>query len=264
MRIVPAIRPIRSGKILDTNLLNHMIQRTEYGADLLAQYKMLAGTNMFVEQASGGLSVSYLTAVAGGAGTGSGGAGTGVGGEGTGTGGAGTGNGGSGTPEGSTGDSAPGVMASGVLVSANLGISYPPPLYIYNDFFAYYDFSPLPFVTTQLFSSGVYSADTDFKPAFDGSFDGVYVGSGFNLTITSSSGQLLLSINGPKIVNNVNWIDDTTTQIAFGTSIIKAYWSSVNWYTPASGLSGAAAGQVLTVSRSRRTEFGVGVPNQYG
>jgi hypothetical protein len=94
MRIVPPIRPVRSGKILDTNLINHMIQRTEYGADLLAQYKMLAGTNMFVEQASGGLSVSYLTALAGGAGTGSGGAGTGSGGAGTGTGGAGTGSGG--------------------------------------------------------------------------------------------------------------------------------------------------------------------------
>ena len=76
-----------------------MIQRTEYGADLLAQYKMLAGTNMFVEQASGGLGISYLTALAGGAGTGSGGAGTGIGGEGTGTGGAGTGSGGAGTPQ---------------------------------------------------------------------------------------------------------------------------------------------------------------------
>ena len=51
MRIVPPIRPVRSGKILDTNLINHMIQRTEYGAELLARYKMVAGTNMFVEQA---------------------------------------------------------------------------------------------------------------------------------------------------------------------------------------------------------------------
>lgn len=99
MRIVPPIRPVRSGKILDTNLINHMIQRTEYGAELLARYKMVAGTNMFVEQAANGLGISYLTALAGGAGTGSGGAGTGSGGEGIGTGGAGTGSGGAGTPQ---------------------------------------------------------------------------------------------------------------------------------------------------------------------
>jgi hypothetical protein len=60
---------------------------------------MVAGSNIFVEQAGNGLGVSYLTALAGGAGTGSGGAGTGSGGAGTGTGGAGTGSGGSGTPQ---------------------------------------------------------------------------------------------------------------------------------------------------------------------
>lgn len=53
---------------------------------------MVAGTNMFVEQASGGLAVSYLTALAGGAGNpvGSGSAGIGSGGAGTGSGGSGT------------------------------------------------------------------------------------------------------------------------------------------------------------------------------
>jgi len=101
MRIVPPIRPIRDGKILDVNLINHIINRTEYGADLLSRYKMVAGTNMFVEQAANGLGISYLTALAGGAGNpvGSGSAGTGSGGAGTGTGGAGTGSGGSGTPQ---------------------------------------------------------------------------------------------------------------------------------------------------------------------
>jgi hypothetical protein len=99
MRIIPPIRPIRDGKILDTNLINHIINRTEYGAELLSRYKMVAGSNIFVEQAGNGLGVSYLTALAGGAGTGSGGAGTGSGGAGTGTGGAGTGSGGSGTGE---------------------------------------------------------------------------------------------------------------------------------------------------------------------
>ena len=66
---------------------------------------MVAGTNMFVEQAGNGLGISYLTALAGGAGdpVGSGSAGTGSGGAGTGTGGAGTGSGGGGT--GGTGQS---------------------------------------------------------------------------------------------------------------------------------------------------------------
>jgi len=101
MRIVPPIRPIRDGKILDVNLINHIIQRTEYGAELLARYKMVAGLNIFVEQAGNGLGVSYLTALAGGAGNPvqSGSAGTGNGGAGTGTGGAGTGTGGAGTPK---------------------------------------------------------------------------------------------------------------------------------------------------------------------
>ena len=212
---------------------------------------MVAGTNMFVEQAGNGLGISYLTALAGGAGTGSGGAGTGIGGEGTGTGGAGTGSGGSQTPEESTGDSTPGVMASGFILSANLGSP-----------FKYYNIVPPPPFSTKFFLSGVYSANTDFKPAFDGSFDSVYVGPGFNLTITSSSGQLLLSVNGTKIVNNVIFIN--ASKIPIGTSIIKAYWSSVSWYDPANGLAGAPAGQVFTVSRGSRTEFGVGVPNQYG
>ena len=62
---------------------------------------MVAGANMFVEQAGNGLGISYLTALAGGAGNpvGSGSAGTGSGGAGIGTGGAGTGSGGSGTPQ---------------------------------------------------------------------------------------------------------------------------------------------------------------------
>jgi hypothetical protein len=258
MRIIPPIRPIRDGKILDTNLINHIIQRTEYGAELLSRYKMVAGSNMFVEQAGNGLGVSYLTALAGGAGTGSGGAGTGSGGAGTGTGGAGTGSGGGGTPEEAEGSSTPGVMASGRLVSANLKVGSPP-----SSFFVYYNYLPLEFFTTKLFLEGSYSANAEFRPAFNGSFDGVYVGSGFNLTITSSTGQLLLSVNGPKVVNNGNFINFPETQLTFGTSIIKAYWSSANWYSEDSGLQ-TMASQIFTVSRSRKTEFGIGVPNQFG
>jgi hypothetical protein len=124
MRIVPPIRPIRDGKILDVNLINHIIQRTEYGAELLSRYKMVAGSNIFVEQAGNGLGVSYLTALAGGAGTGSGGAGTGSGGAGTGTGGAGTGNGGGGTPQpATTGDMYIGIAASTGAATAQLAVS---------------------------------------------------------------------------------------------------------------------------------------------
>jgi hypothetical protein len=236
--ITPKIPLLKDGQILSVDVVNSIIKRTEYAGDLLKQYKLIAGNEMYVEPHYDGTRVSYLQPVGGGGGE-----------------------------AGAGGDSTPGVMASGYLVSANLGINYPPPIYIYKGFFVYYDSSSLPqppSVTTQLFPSGVYSANTDFKPAFDGSFDGAYVASGFNLTITSSSGQLLLSVNGPKIVNNVYWINNPITQLAFGTSIIGAYWSAVDWYAPANGLAGGPAGQVLTVSRSRRTEFGVGVPNQFG
>jgi len=114
MRIVPPIRPIRDGKILDVNLINQIINRTEYGAELLARYKMVAGSNIFVEQAGNGLGVSYLTALAGGAGNPveSGSAGTGSGGAGTGKGGAGTGSGGSGTPQPASGNMYIGIAAS--------------------------------------------------------------------------------------------------------------------------------------------------------
>jgi hypothetical protein len=228
--ITPKIPLLKDGQILSVDVVNSIIKRTEYAGDLLKQYKLIAGNEMYVEPHYDGTRVSYLQPVGGGGGDAEAG-----------------------------GDSTPGVMASGLLVSANPDLGIPA-----DNFFTYYDLGPLSPFTTQLFPSGVYSADTDFSLAFNGSFDGVYVGSGFNLTITSSSGQLLLSINGPKIVNNVDWINQPETQFAFGTSIIGAYWSEVNWYTKASGLFGVPAGQVLRVSRSRRTEFGVGVPNQYG
>jgi hypothetical protein len=123
MRVVPPIRPIREGTILDVNLINQIINRTEHGADLLSRYKMVAGSNVYVEQTENGLGVSYLTALAGGAGTGSGGAGTGSGGAGTGTGGAGTGTGGAGTPQPTTGDMYIGIAASTGGQTARLAVS---------------------------------------------------------------------------------------------------------------------------------------------
>jgi hypothetical protein len=221
--ITPKIPLLKDGQILSVDVVNSIIKRTEYAGDLLKQYKLIAGNEMYVEPHYDGTRVSYLQPVGGGGGEADAG-----------------------------GDSTPGVMASGRILSA-----YP------NDRpFTYYDKSPTASFSTKLFSPGVYSANTDFATAFDGSFDSVYVGSGFNLTITSSSGQLLLSANGTKIVNNVLYINITRDPI--GTSIIKAYWSAVNWYDPANGLAGLPQGQIFTVSRGSRTEFGVGVPNQYG
>jgi hypothetical protein len=220
--ITPKIPLLKDGQILSVDVVNSIIKRTEYAGDLLKQYKLIAGNEMYVEPHYDGTRVSYLQPVGGG-----------------------------GTPEEAQGDSTPGVMASGLILSAYIGGPY-----------AYYDEVSGIGVSTKLFSPGVYSANTDFKPAFDGSFDSVYVGSGFNLTITSSSGQLLLSANGAKIVNNVFFIN--TTRVPIGTSIIKAYWSAVDWYDSANGLAGPPQGQIFTVSRGSRTEFGVGVPNQYG
>jgi hypothetical protein len=58
---------VASGATLTTELVNGMINRTEYAADLLRQYKLTAGTDMYVEPHYDGTRVSYLQPVAGGA-----------------------------------------------------------------------------------------------------------------------------------------------------------------------------------------------------
>ena len=58
---------VRDGQILSTNLVNSMIGRIEYAADLLRQYKLIAGTEMYVEPHLDGTRVSYLQPVKGGA-----------------------------------------------------------------------------------------------------------------------------------------------------------------------------------------------------
>jgi hypothetical protein len=58
---------VASGTRLTTDLVNDIINRTEYAADLLRQYKLIAGNGMYVEPHFDGTRVSYLQQVAGGA-----------------------------------------------------------------------------------------------------------------------------------------------------------------------------------------------------
>lgn len=65
--IAPRIPLVRDGQILSTDLVNSIIARTEYAADLLRQYKLIAGDEMYVEPHFDGTRVSYFQPVAGGA-----------------------------------------------------------------------------------------------------------------------------------------------------------------------------------------------------
>ena len=65
--IAPQIPLVRDGQILSTNLVNSMIGRIEYAADLLRQYKLVAGDEMYVEPHFDGTRVSYFYPTKGGA-----------------------------------------------------------------------------------------------------------------------------------------------------------------------------------------------------
>jgi len=65
--IRPRLSKVASGTRLTTDLVNNIINRTEYAADLLRQYKLVAGNGMYVEPHFDGTRVSYLQSVAGGA-----------------------------------------------------------------------------------------------------------------------------------------------------------------------------------------------------
>lgn len=58
MIAVPRIPKVQDGQILSTNLVNHIIKRTEYAGDLLRQYKCVAGTEISVAQEYDGTLVS--------------------------------------------------------------------------------------------------------------------------------------------------------------------------------------------------------------
>ena len=64
--ISPRLSKVVSGTRLTTDLLNSMIKRTEYAADLLQQHKLIAGNEMYVEPHYDGTRVSYVSPVGGG------------------------------------------------------------------------------------------------------------------------------------------------------------------------------------------------------
>jgi hypothetical protein len=65
--IAPKIPLVQDGQILSVGLVNSLIGRTEYAADLLRQYKPIAGNGMYVEPHFDGTRISYNQPVAGGA-----------------------------------------------------------------------------------------------------------------------------------------------------------------------------------------------------
>ena len=65
--IRPRLSKVANGTRLTTDLVNGIINRTEYAADLLRQYKLVAGKGMYVEPHYDGTRVSYLQQVGGGA-----------------------------------------------------------------------------------------------------------------------------------------------------------------------------------------------------
>lgn len=66
--IAPKIPLLRDGQILSANLVNSMIARIEYAADLLRQFKCISGeAEIYIEPHFDGTRVSYNQPVAGGA-----------------------------------------------------------------------------------------------------------------------------------------------------------------------------------------------------
>jgi len=65
--IRPRLSKVASGTKLTTDLVNGIINRTEYAADLLRQYKLAAGNGMYVEPHYDGTRVSYFYPVGAGA-----------------------------------------------------------------------------------------------------------------------------------------------------------------------------------------------------
>ena len=64
--ISPRLSKVVGGTRLTTGLINSMIKRTEYAADLLQQYKLIAGNEMYIEPHYDGTRVSYFSPVGGG------------------------------------------------------------------------------------------------------------------------------------------------------------------------------------------------------
>jgi len=63
--IAPKIPLVRDGQILSTGLVNSLIGRTEYAADLLRQYRLIAGDSISLEHQFDGTRVNAELAGAG-------------------------------------------------------------------------------------------------------------------------------------------------------------------------------------------------------
>jgi hypothetical protein len=61
--IRPRLPKVATGTRLTTDLVNDIINRTEYAADLLRKYKLIAGTEMYIEPHYDGTRVSYFSPV---------------------------------------------------------------------------------------------------------------------------------------------------------------------------------------------------------
>ena len=57
--IYPTLNKVRNGQRMSVELVNGLIKRTEYAADLLRQYKLIAGTEMYIQPHFDGTRVSY-------------------------------------------------------------------------------------------------------------------------------------------------------------------------------------------------------------
>lgn len=64
--IRPRVGKASDGQIMSVELVNGIIARTEYAADLLRQYKLIAGNRMYVEPHYDGTRISYAQPVKGG------------------------------------------------------------------------------------------------------------------------------------------------------------------------------------------------------
>lgn len=65
--ISPKLEKLSDGSILTTNIVNSLINRIEYAADLLRQYKLIAGEEAYIEPHYDGTRVSFGSPVGGGA-----------------------------------------------------------------------------------------------------------------------------------------------------------------------------------------------------
>lgn len=113
--------------------------------------------------------------------------------------------------------------------------------------------------TTRWFNAGVYSAGDISMCYVPVSPKGIVVTSGFNLSIRyifGATNNLLLSVNGPKIILNKKFKEGYQS-INFGGFQFPAYWSRDNWTFDTRWRGATAASRSRwSVTADTRAEFG--------